>query len=334
MWMPLYPGLREDHVPIGHITNGVHVSTWLAPQMRQMYERHLGADWAARSTVPELWNSIETVDDGEVWEVHQTLKSRLIDFTRRRIVSQAERRGEPSSVLSQLRRALSPDALTIGFARRFATYKRANLLVRDLELIATLVNHAQMPVQVIFAGKAHPQDGPGKSVLQQIANLTRDPAFAGKVVFIEDYDMNVGRHLVQGVDVWLNNPRRPLEACGTSGQKVVLNGALNLSVLDGWWAEAYDGLNGFAIGMGETHTSTDIHDGRDGTSLMSVLRDEVVPLYYDRDRDGLPRAWIARMKRAIRTLGGRFSADRMVMDYVLNAYIPAAGGTSSDVSRL
>ena len=334
MWMPLYPGLREDHVPIGHITNGVHVSTWLAPQMRQMYERHLGADWAARSTVPELWNSIETVDDGELWEVHQTLKSRLIDFTRRRIVSQAERRGEPSSVLSQLRRALSPDALTIGFARRFATYKRANLLVRDLELIATLVNHAQMPVQVIFAGKAHPQDGPGKSVLQQIANLTRDPAFAGKVVFIEDYDMNVGRHLVQGVDVWLNNPRRPLEACGTSGQKVVLNGALNLSVLDGWWAEAYDGLNGFAIGMGETHTSTDIHDGRDGTSLMSVLRDEVVPLYYDRDRDGLPRAWIARMKRAIRTLGGRFSADRMVMDYVLNAYIPAAGGTSSDVSRL
>jgi glycogen phosphorylase len=334
MWMPLYPGLREDHVPIGHITNGVHVSTWLAPQMRQMYERHLGADWAERSTTPALWKTIEDVDDGELWEVHQTLKSRLIDFTRRRIVSQAERRGEPSSVLSPLRRALSPDTLTIGFARRFATYKRANLLVDDLEMIATLVNHPQMPVQVIFAGKAHPQDAPGKSILQQIANLTRDPRFAGKLVFIEDYDMNVGRHLVQGVDVWLNNPRRPLEACGTSGQKVVLNGALNLSVLDGWWAEAYDGVNGFAIGMGETHSSIDIHDARDGTSLMAVLRDEVIPLYYDRDRDGLPRAWIARMKRAIRTLGGRFSADRMVMDYVMNAYIPAAGGTSSDVSRL
>ena len=226
MWMPLYPGLREDHVPIGHITNGVHVSTWLAPQMRQMYDRHLGADWAARSTSPELWNAIEDVDDGEMWEAHQTLKARLIDFTRRRAVAQAERRGEPSSVLSQLRRALSPDALTIGFARRFATYKRANLLLRDLEVIATLVNHPQMPVQFIFAGKAHPQDGPGKTVLQQIANLTRDPRFAGKLVFIEDYDINVGRHLVQGVDVWLNNPRRPLEACGTSGQKVVLNGAL------------------------------------------------------------------------------------------------------------
>ncbi|HEX5111123.1 MAG TPA: alpha-glucan family phosphorylase [Vicinamibacterales bacterium] len=334
MWMSLYPGLREDHVPIGHITNGVHVNSWLAPQMRQVYERHLGADWTSRSTQPALWEAIEAVDDGELWETHQTLKARLIDFTRRRAVLQAERRGEPVPVVAQLRRALSLDALTIGFARRFATYKRANLLLRDLEALAELVNHPQMPVQVIFAGKAHPQDGPGKSVLQQIARLTRDPVFLGKLVFIEDYDINVGRHMVQGVDVWLNNPRRPLEACGTSGQKVVLNGALNLSILDGWWAEAYDGLNGFAIGMGETHTSIDTHDARDGDALASVLRNEVVRLYYDRDRDGLPREWIARMKRAIRTLGGRFSADRMVMDYVLKCYIPAAGGTSSDVSRV
>jgi len=334
MWMSLYPGLREDHVPIGHITNGVHVNSWLAPQMRQVYERHLGADWMSRSTQPALWKAIEAVDDGELWETHQTLKARLIDFTRRRAVLQAERRGEPASVVAQLRRALSLDALTIGFARRFATYKRANLLLKDLEALAQLVNHPQMPVQVIFAGKAHPQDGPGKSVLQQIARLTRDPVFLGKLVFIEDYDINVGRHMVQGVDVWLNNPRRPLEACGTSGQKVVLNGALNLSILDGWWAEAYDGLNGFAIGMGETHTSIDTHDARDGEALATVLRNEVVRLYYDRDRDGLPREWIARMKRAIRTLGGRFSADRMVMDYVLKCYIPAAGGTSSDVSRV
>ena len=334
MWMPLYPGLREDHVPIGHITNGVHVNTWLAPQMRQVYERHLGADWTARSTQPDLWQAIENVDDGELWETHQTLKARLIDFTRRRAAAQAERRGEPATVVSQLRRALSLDALTIGFARRFATYKRANLLLQDLEGLITLVNHAQMPVQVVFAGKAHPQDVPGKTVLKEIADLTRDPAFLGKLVFIEDYDINVGRHLVQGVDVWLNNPRRPQEACGTSGQKVVLNGALNLSVLDGWWAEAYDGRNGFAIGMGETHTSIETHDVRDGLALARVLRNEVVPIYYDRDRDGLPREWIARMKRAIRTLGGRFSADRMVMDYVLKCYIPAAGGTSSDVSRV
>jgi glycogen phosphorylase len=334
MWMPLYPGLREDHVPIGHVTNGVHVNSWLAPQMRQVYERHLGADWAARSTDSALWQTIENVDDGELWETRQTLKARLIDFTRRRAVQQAERRGEPAAVIAQLRRALNLDALTIGFARRFATYKRANLLLQDLEALAQLVNHPQMPVQVVFAGKAHPRDVPGKTVLRQIAELTRDPAFLGKLVFIEDYDINVGRHLVQGVDVWLNNPRRPQEACGTSGQKVVLNGALNLSVLDGWWAEAYDGLNGFAIGMGETHTSIETHDARDAASLARVLREEVVRLYYDRDRDGLPREWIARMKRAIRTLGGRFSADRMVMDYVLKCYIPAAGGTSSDVSRV
>ena len=334
MWMPLHPGLREDQVPIGHITNGVHVSTWLAPQMRQVYERHLGADWTTRCTQPDLWRAVENIDDGELWETHQTLKARLIDFTRRRAVLQASRRGEPAAVVAQLRRALSLDALTIGFARRFATYKRANLMLQDLEALVRLVNHAQMPVQVVFAGKAHPRDVPGKTVLQQISALTRDPAFLGKLVFIEDYDINVGRHLVQGVDVWLNNPRRPQEACGTSGQKVVLNGALNLSVLDGWWAEAYDGRNGFAIGLGETHTSPAVHDERDAQALATVLRDEVVRLYYDRDRDGLPREWIARMKRAIRTLGGRFSADRMVMDYVLNCYIPAAGGTSCDLSRV
>ena len=226
---------------------------------------------------------------------------------------------------------LSRDALTIGFARRFATYKRANLLLHDLAALEALVNHPHRPVQLIFAGKSHPHDGPGKAVLQEVARLARDPRFAGKIMFIEDYDINVGRDLVQGVDVWLNNPRRPLEACGTSGQKVVLNGALNLSVLDGWWAEAYDGLNGFAIGHGDTHTSAAVHDARDGRALVDVLRDEVVPLYYDRDRDGLPREWIARVKRAIRTLGWRFSADRMVMDYVLKAYIPAAGGTSSEM---
>lgn len=269
------------------------------------------------------------MNDGELWETHQALKARLIDIARRRAAQQAGLRGEPMEFVAQQRRALTLDALTIGFARRFATYKRANLILQDLEAIADLINHPQMPVQFIFAGKSHPHDGPGKEILKQIAGLMRDPRFAGKLLFVEDYDINVGRHLVQGVDLWLNNPRRPLEACGTSGQKVVLNGGLNLSILDGWWAEAYDGSNGFAIGSGETHTSTELHDMRDGEALLKTLRDEVVPMYYDRDRDGLPRMWIARMKRAIRTLGWRFSADRMVMDYVLKCYIPAAGGTSS-----
>jgi glycogen phosphorylase len=331
MWMPLYPGVRAEQIPIGHVTNGVHVNTWLAPQMRLVYDRYLGTNWLERSSDPALWDTVESIDDGELWEAHQALKASLIDVSRRRIVERAERQGEPAALVAQLRRVLSRDALTIGFARRFATYKRANLLLKDLESLASILNHPQMPVQLIFAGKAHPLDGPGKEVLQEVARLTRDPRFLGKIVFIEDYDIGVGRYLVQGVDVWLNNPRRPLEACGTSGQKVVLNGGLNLSVLDGWWAEAYDGLNGFAIGGGETHTNTATHDARDGDALVRVLLEEVVPLYYDRDRDGLPREWIARMKRAIRTLGWRFSAQRMVMDYVVKTYIPAAGGTSSDV---
>jgi glycogen phosphorylase len=333
MWTGLYPGTTEERVPIGHITNGVHVRTWLAAPMHRLYDRHLGADWPNRVADPTCWEAIEKVDDGELWETHQTLRTRLIAFGRRRAVEAATRRAEPEEVVEAARQALSLDALTIGFARRFATYKRATLVLRDIERIASLVNDPQRPIQFIFAGKAHPRDMPGKSFLAEIAQLTRDPRFAGKILFIEDYDIDVGRHLVQGVDVWLNTPRRPLEASGTSGQKVVLNGGLNLSILDGWWAEAYDGLNGFAIGEGDTHTSIETHDARDAEALMRTLVDEVVPLFYDRDRDGLPRGWIARMKRTIRTLGWRFSADRMLLDYALRCYIPAGGGTSADMRR-
>jgi starch phosphorylase len=317
--------------PIGHITNGVHAHTWLAPQMRQVYDRCLGPAWPARAGEPEFWDRVDAIDDGELWETHLTLKKQLIEVVRRLAPRQAARRLESTEQVAQLHRALSFDALTIGFARRFATYKRANLILRDIEQLASLVNNAQTPIQFIFAGKSHPLDGPGKTVLQEIARLTRDPRFAAKFVFVEDYDINVGRNLVQGVDVWLNCPRRPLEACGTSGQKVVLNGGLNCSVLDGWWAEAYDGLNGFAIGTGESHTSIEVTDARDADAMLRVLHQQVIPLYYHRDADGLPREWIARMKRAIRTLGWRFSADRMVADYVTKAYVPAAGGTSSEL---
>ncbi len=333
MWTGLYPGVAEDNVPIGHITNGVHVPSWLAPQMFRLYDRHLGANWHRQSGEPGIWEGIENIDDAELWEMHQSLKARMLDFIRRRAVQQAGSRHESVSTLSRLGRVLSPDALTIGFARRFATYKRANLILADIERLGAMVNDPKRPVQFVFAGKAHPRDEPGKRVLQEIARLMRDSQFAEHFVFVEDYDINVGRHLVQGVDVWLNNPRRPLEASGTSGQKVVLNGGLNLSVLDGWWAEAYDGLNGFAIGTGRTHSNMDVHDRRDGEDLYRVLRDEVIPLYYERDRDGLPHGWIKRMKRTIRTLGWRFNADRMVMDYTLKCYVPAAGGTSSDMSR-
>jgi starch phosphorylase len=331
MWWNLYPGKPEDAVPIGHITNGVHVPSWLAPQMRRLYDRHLVVGWQNRSSDKRTWSAIENVDDGELWETHLNLKAQLLDFARHRAREQAARRGEPNESLNRLDKVLSPDALTIGFARRFATYKRANLILNDIRRLATLVNDPKRPVQFLFAGKAHPHDEPGKKVLQEVARMMRDPELGNKFVFIEDYDINVGRYLVQGVDVWLNNPRRPLEASGTSGQKVVLNGGLNLSILDGWWAEAYDGLNGFAIGNGRTHSSQDVHDKRDSEDLYRVLRDEVIPLYYQRDRDGLPRGWIQRMKRTIRTLGWRFNADRMVMDYSQKCYVPAAGGTSSDI---
>jgi starch phosphorylase len=332
MWKGLNPGKTEDRVPIGHITNGVHVPSWLAPQMSRLYDRHLGAGWQQHGAEARIWEGIENVDDGELWETHLSLKLQLLEFVRNRAMKQAEIRGESAETRIRLGGLLSPDALTIGFARRFATYKRANLILADIEKLASMVNDPKRPVQFVFAGKAHPLDEPGKKVLQQIARMMRDSQFADRFVFVEDYDINVGRHFVQGVDVWLNNPRRPLEASGTSGQKVVLNGGLNLSVLDGWWAEAYDGHNGFAIGTGRTHSNMNVHDTRDGDDLYRVLREEVIPLYYHRDRDGLPRDWIKRMKRTIRTLGWRFNADRMVMDYTLKCYVPAAGGTSSDMS--
>jgi glycogen phosphorylase len=331
MWTGLHPAKSEAAIRIGHITNGVHVPSWLAPQMVRLYDRHLGTGWHEHSAEARIWEGIESVDDGELWETHLNLKSRLLEFVRSRAVEQAAYRKETPEVLQQLNGVLSPDALTIGFARRFATYKRANLILADIEKLASMANDPKRPVQFIFAGKAHPRDEPGKRVLQEIAELMRNPRFADRFVFVEDYDINVGRHFVQGVDVWLNNPRRPMEASGTSGQKVVLNGGLNISVLDGWWAEAYDGLNGFAIGTGRTHSNLDVHDTRDGEDLYRTLRDEVIPLYYQRDSDGLPRGWIKRMKRAIRTLGWRFNADRMVMDYTLKCYVPAAGGTSSDM---
>jgi starch phosphorylase len=333
MWTGLYPGRSEEAVPIGHITNGVHVPSWLAPQMYRLYDRHLGSGWNEHSSQAKIWERIEEVDDAELWETHLNLKSRLLQFARRRVTEYAVRRLESQDTIQRLGRVLSPDALTIGFARRFATYKRANLILADIERLGAMVNDPKCPVQFVFAGKAHPRDEPGKRVLQQIAELMRDPQFAERFMFVEDYDINVGRYLVQGVDVWLNNPRRPLEASGTSGQKVVLNGGLNLSVLDGWWAEAYDGSNGFAIGTGRTHSNMDVHDRRDGEDLYRVLKEEVIPLYYERDRDGLPRGWIKRMKRTIRTLGWRFNADRMVMDYTMKSYVPAAGGTSSDLTR-
>jgi starch phosphorylase len=328
MWHPLYPNRNEEEVPIGHITNGVHVLTWLAPQMRDLYDRHLGNDWAERQRHPDTWKGIEAIEVSELWETQQVLKARLIDFVRRRLADQARRRGEPDSAVARCATALDLNVLTIGFARRFATYKRANLVLRDAERLSEMIGSSDRPIQLVFAGKAHPEDRYGKEFIQNIVKLTRDDRFYGRIVFVEDYDMNVARHLVQGVDVWLNNPRRPQEASGTSGEKVLLNGGLNFSVLDGWWAEAYDGTNGFAIGRGQTHSSPQVQDERDHQALLETLTGQVIPLYYDRESDGLPHKWLARQKAAMRSLGWRFNADRMVVDYVESSYLPAAGGLS------
>jgi starch phosphorylase len=332
MWAHLWPWRVEEEIPIGHITNGVHIPSWLAYQMQQLYDRHFPSDWVRRMGEPEVWQELHKVDPGEVWETHNALKNLLIQFVRRRISRQCRRRGENDAAVEKARNILNPNLLTIGFARRFATYKRADLITRDIERFRRIITDTRRPVQLIFAGKAHPKDEPGKEFIKKIANLRHDPDFADRVVFVEDYDINVCRHMIQGVDVWLNNPRRPLEASGTSGQKVVLNGGLNLSVLDGWWAEAYDGTNGFAIGRGTQHVNNDITDERDGLSLYDVLEKEVIPLYYTRDLDGLPRAWIQRMKNSIATLAWRFSAHRMVMDYTRACYVPAGGGLSCDMN--
>jgi len=333
MWHPLYPNRPEEEVPIGHITNGVHVLTWVAPQMHLLFDRHLGVDWPKRMRFPETWQGIEGLEDAELWETQQVLKARLIDFVRNRLAMQAQRRGEGEAAVQKARQALDLNALTIGFARRFATYKRAWLVIQDAERLAEMVLSADRPIQIVFAGKAHPEDRMGKEVIQNIVRLTRQERYEQRIVFVEDYDMNVARQLVQGVDVWLNNPRRPQEASGTSGEKAMLNGALNFSVLDGWWAEAYDGTNGFAIGSGQSHAITSVQDERDHKALLETLTSQVIPLFYTLDASGLPRGWIARQKNALRTLAWRFNADRMVMDYAMNSYLPAAGGMSCIMPR-
>jgi starch phosphorylase len=331
MWAHLWPWRVEEEIPIGHITNGVHVPSWLAYQMQQLYDRNFPVGWFHRMGEAEVWQKIFDIDPGELWETHYALKNLLLSFVRRRTARQTRRRGESDEAIEAARNVLDPKILTIGFARRFATYKRADLILADLDRFHGLLSSPDRPIQLIFAGKAHPADEPGKKLIQKLANLRHDPVCANRVVFIEDYDINVCRHLVQGVDVWLNNPKRPLEASGTSGQKVVLNGGLNLSILDGWWAEAYDGGNGFAIGTGKSHVSDEVNHKRDAADLYRTLEEEVIPLFYERDVDGLPGPWIKRMMNSIASLAWRFSAHRMVMDYN-SVYLAAAGGQSCDMS--
>ena len=328
MWRALWPDRPETEIPIGHITNGVHVLSWIAPPMYKLFETRLAHDWPTRMIHPDIWEKVSEIDPGELWEVHQILNMRLIIFVRRRLLHQAQRLGDHETI-QQIDQILDPHILTIGSARRFATYKRGDLVLSQPERLVNLVADSKRPIQIIFAGKAHPRDDEGKKILQRIMQSTTDPALKRRLVFVEDYDYNVARHLVQGVDVWLNTPRRPLEACGTSGQKVVLNGGLNLSILDGWWNEAFNGRNGFPIGHGGMHNDPNVQDRRDSEFLYEALEQQVIPLYYERDESGIPHRWIERIKGSMQSLGWRFNADRMVRDYAVRFYLPATGAIST-----
>ena len=325
MWHDLWPDAEQSDVPIGHVTNGIHVGSWLGTPMARLYRRYLGPDWQKKMHELDTWAAVDEIDEAEFWEQHQILKTHLIDYVEQRVEGQRDR-GVDGATKDDPPLALDPGLLTIGFARRFAPYKRADLLIRDPDRLDRIVNDPERPVRFIYAGMAHPEDEQGKQLIRRILEFSRDPRFAGKIVFVEGYDVDVCRHFVQGVDVWLNTPRRPLEACGTSGQKAVLNGGLNLSTLDGWWAEGYDGSNGFAIGQGAEHADDERQDRDDAQSLYETLEQEVIPLFYQRDERGLPREWIKRQKHAIRSLGRKITAQRMVVDYTENCYLPAAGG--------
>lgn len=323
MWKDLWPELPPNEVPITSITNGVHTQSWLAPEIAGLYDRYLGIQWEARPTDFAIWKRVEHIPDAELWRTHERCRERLVAMARSRLMATLKRRGSPPSEIAAAEEVLDPEALTIGFARRFATYKRGDLIFRNPDRIAALLNNKDRPVQFIFAGKAHPRDNGGKELIQRVVQQARKPEYRRRVVFLEDYDMNICRYLIQGVDVWLNNPRRPLEASGTSGMKVVTNGGLNLSVLDGWWCEGYDGDNGWAIGAGEEYTDLTYQDDVESRALLDLIEQDIVPTFYKRGSDGLPREWIRRMKRSIMTLVPVFNTNRMVEEYTERCYIPS-----------
>ena len=324
MWAPLWPGVPVGEVPITSITNGVHIKSWLSKEMISLYERYLGPNWSQQATDKAMWKNIEQIPDEEFWRTHQMCKGRLVSFARNRLKAQIQRRGTYHTELNWAEEVLDPEALTIAFARRFAAYKRGNLLLSDPKRLVKLLSNPKQPVQLIFAGKAHPRDNEGKDIIRQIIHFANQYDVRRRIVFLEDYDINVARVLVRGVDVWLNNPRRPMEASGTSGMKAAINGALNMSTLDGWWCEGYSPKAGWAIGSGENYEDPAYQDMVESQAMYNILENEVVPLFYTRSADNLPRGWIRRIKNSIKWITPRFNTDRMVMDYTQRLYISAA----------
>ena len=323
MWKDIWTGVPVAEVPIGYITNGIHMNSWISKEMSDLFFRYLGTRWVDAPDEHEIWKKVDEIPDTELWSTHERRKERLVEFVRRKLKSQLKARGSSKEEIDGAGEVLSSDVLTIGFARRFATYKRANLMMRDIERLKAILTNKHMPVQIIFAGKAHPKDDAGKEFIKQIIHITEKEGLRNHIVFVEDYDLNTAHYLVQGVDVWMNNPRRPLEASGTSGMKVIFNGGLNFSVLDGWWDEKADADNGWCIGRGEEYEDIAYQDAVEANSIYDTLENDLVPLYYKHGKDGLPHDWIKKMKTSIATLGPVFNTNRQVMEYTEMFYKPA-----------
>lgn len=325
MWQWMYPEVPTPEVPVGAVTNGVHVQTWLSREMGTLYDRYLDPAWRANDARKEVWEGVANIPDAELWRTHVRRRERLIAFARSRLKKQLLSRGASGAQISEADEVLNPEALTIGFARRFATYKRATLIFSDLKRLDAMVNNPERPVQFIFAGKAHPHDNEGKAFIREIVRIANMPQFRHSILFLENYDMNVARYMLQGCDVWLNNPRRPKEASGTSGMKAIYNGCLNFSILDGWWDEAYHPGVGWAIGNGEEYSEANEaeQDRIEAEALYNVLEHDIVPRFFKQGRDGLPREWVGMMKQAIKELAPVFTTDRMVQEYAQEYYMPA-----------
>ena len=323
LWKNVWAGVPVHEVPITSITNGIHTKTWMAPEFSALYRKHLGT-WEEHLTEPEFWRGVIDIPDTQLWETHQKLKLRLIEFVRERVRRQRQRLGESPESIRKANRILDPEVLTMGFARRFATYKRATLLFSDKERLKRLLSDTTRPVQFIFAGKAHPRDEAGKALIQEVYKLSREASFESRIVFLEDYDSYIARRLLQGVDLWLNYPLRPMEASGTSGMKAAPNGGINLSVLDGWWREGYNGNNGWAIGAEIDDGSVEFQNEVDASSLYQLLENQIIPLYYAKPDGKLPLAWLQLMRESIRSVTPVFNTQRMVKEYTERLYIPAA----------
>jgi len=319
----LWSGIPEEEVPVSHITNGIHTLTWLSPSIKNLFSKYLGEDWINKQHSADIWEEIDKIPDEELWKTHCALKTKMIAFVRDKLREQRASNGDSFENLRDIDSLLDQDALTIGFARRFATYKRANLIFRNIERARRIFNNPYMPVQIIFAGKAHPADRPAHEVIKSIHDIARSEGFKGKVILVENYNMALARNLIRGVDVWMNNPRRPLEASGTSGMKACINGVINFSILDGWWCEGYNGKNGWAIGDDVFYENEFFQDNADSESLYDILEKQIMPLFFDRDSRGIPVKWISMMKESIKSLAYQFSTHRMLQDYTKLMYIPS-----------